>query len=301
MEFRKYPHLERIGNTEVDGIEVGQCYIFPKLDGTNAQVWLDGNGQVRAGSRNRNLELSSDNAGFYNWAVINQELKDWLWYVGRQYAVYGEWLVPHTLKTYRDDAWSKFYIFDILDRETGKFLHFNEQLKLFGTTIRKDFKLLHPLQIINNPTTEMLLNVSERNTYAIKDGEGVGEGIVIKNYDFQNKFGRVTWAKLVRNEFKEAHISTMGANEISSDIIEGGIVDKYLTQVLVDKTYDKIRVENEGWTSKLIPQLLGRVYHDLITEELWNIIKEYKQPKIDFKLLERMTIMRIKKLRQDLF
>jgi len=301
MGFLRYPHLEHIGNTEVDGIEVGQCYIFPKLDGTNAQVWIDKYGQVRAGSRNRTLELGSDNAGFYNWAAKDDELYDWLWSFGTGYTVYGEWLVPHTLNTYREEAWRKFYIFDIYDREEGRFLHFNDQLSMFGSRIFKNFKLLHPLQIINNPTTEMLLNVSERNTYAIKDGEGVGEGIVIKNYDFQNKFGRVTWAKLVRNEFKEAHISTMGANEISSDIIEGRIVEKYVTQVLVDKTYDKIRVENEGWTSKLIPQLLGRVYYDFINEEIWNIIKKYKQPKIDFKLLERMAIIRIKKLRQDLF
>ena len=29
----------------------------------------------------------------------------------------------------------------------------------------------------------------EENKYLIKDGEGCGEGVVIKNYDFINKFG----------------------------------------------------------------------------------------------------------------
>lgn len=33
MEFRKYMHLERFGNDEVQGIELGTCYIFSKLDG----------------------------------------------------------------------------------------------------------------------------------------------------------------------------------------------------------------------------------------------------------------------------
>ncbi len=28
--FIKYPHIERIGNTEVEGIETGECYVFPK-------------------------------------------------------------------------------------------------------------------------------------------------------------------------------------------------------------------------------------------------------------------------------
>jgi hypothetical protein len=38
--FIKYMHLERFGNDEVEGIEIGTTYVFPKLDGTNAQVWL---------------------------------------------------------------------------------------------------------------------------------------------------------------------------------------------------------------------------------------------------------------------
>ena len=42
--FVKYMHLERYGNEEVDGIEQGTTYVFPKLDGTNAQVWVDGEG-----------------------------------------------------------------------------------------------------------------------------------------------------------------------------------------------------------------------------------------------------------------
>ena len=27
---------------------------------------------------------------------------------------FGEWLVPHSLKTYREDAWRDFYIFDVM-------------------------------------------------------------------------------------------------------------------------------------------------------------------------------------------
>lgn len=38
-------HLERYGNDEVGGIEQGTTYVFPKLDGTNAQVWLNEDGK----------------------------------------------------------------------------------------------------------------------------------------------------------------------------------------------------------------------------------------------------------------
>jgi hypothetical protein len=29
-EFRKYQHLERFGTSEVQNIELGDCYVFPK-------------------------------------------------------------------------------------------------------------------------------------------------------------------------------------------------------------------------------------------------------------------------------
>ena len=57
MYFRKYQHIERFGTMEVEGIELGLCYIFPKIDGTNSSVWLGEDGQIHAGSRKRELSL----------------------------------------------------------------------------------------------------------------------------------------------------------------------------------------------------------------------------------------------------
>ena len=58
--FRKYTHVERFGNGAVNGIEVGECYIFPKIDGTNASVWWDDDLlQIRTGSRTRELSESA--------------------------------------------------------------------------------------------------------------------------------------------------------------------------------------------------------------------------------------------------
>jgi hypothetical protein len=34
-DFVKYQHIERYGVDEVNGIDIGTCYIFPKIDGTN--------------------------------------------------------------------------------------------------------------------------------------------------------------------------------------------------------------------------------------------------------------------------
>ena len=42
MEFLKYQHVERVGTSEVENIELGTCYVFPKIDGTNASIWIAG-------------------------------------------------------------------------------------------------------------------------------------------------------------------------------------------------------------------------------------------------------------------
>lgn len=51
MIYRSYQHVERLGATETNGILDGTCYIFPKIDGTNATVWLGDDNTLRAGSR----------------------------------------------------------------------------------------------------------------------------------------------------------------------------------------------------------------------------------------------------------
>jgi hypothetical protein len=296
-EFVKYMHLERFGTNEVDGIEYGMTYVFPKLDGTNAQAWLNEDGTIGCGSRNRTLSIENDNAGFMNWAVEDSALSSYLT-SNPNHTLYGEWLVPHSLKTYRDDAWRRFYVFDVYDHSSGAFIHYeNYREKLAAHCI--DF--LPPIAQVRNGSYEKYEKCLEKATFGIKDGEGFGEGIVIKNYEWQNKYGRVTWAKLIANHFKEKHHAAMGAPEIGGMVIEEKICDEFVTQHLVDKVHAKIINEKGDWSSKYIGMLLGVVWHDLITEEILEIIKKHKNPKIDFSTLNSFCIMRIKALKSELF
>ena len=34
MEFKRYMSLKRFGRVEVDGIDIGRCFIFPKIAGS---------------------------------------------------------------------------------------------------------------------------------------------------------------------------------------------------------------------------------------------------------------------------
>lgn len=301
MEFRKYQHIERFGTMEVENINLGECFIFPKIDGTNSSVWLGEDGQIHAGSRKRELALDNDNAGFMNAITKDQRI---LGYLKKHptHRLFGEWLVPHSLKTYRDDAWRKFYIFDVCvdaDNETGleyiPYAVYKPLVEEFG------LDYLAPIRILKNGQLDDFIKCMNENNFLIKDGCGTGEGIVIKNYDFYNKFHRQTWAKIVTSEFREKHHKEMGAPVSENVLIEEEIVQKFVTEAFVEKEYSKIVNDCGGWTSKMIPRLLSCVYHELICEEMWNILKTFKNPSINFRVLNHMTIARIKAVVPQIF
>ena len=293
MKFEKYQHIERFGTDEVDGIECGECYVFPKIDGTNSSLWVD-DGEIKAGSRNRELSLDKDNAGFLEAIKDDGRVKAFF----AEYPtlrLFGEWLVPHTLKTYRSDAWRRFYVFDVMDGE--KYLHYN-QYKL--TLEKHGLEFIPPICIVNNGTDETFIKALEKNTYLIQDGSGVGEGVVVKRYDYINKFGRQTWAKIVTSEFRERHTKTMGAPILEGELTaERRYIDDFCTEALIEKEYAKIALE--GWRSEKIPQLLGVCFNALVTECVWEAVKRYKYPKIDYKLLSRLCTERVKRVKADLF
>lgn len=298
-EFIKYQHIERLGSDEVEGILLGDTTIFPKLDGTNASVWRSSGGELQAGSRNRQLSLENDNQGFMQYIMDNKDKYDLFFYRNPEARLYGEWLVPHTLKTYRDDAWKKFYVFDVYD------------LFYDGATNYEDYSpvleyyeidFIPAIKQIKNPTMEDLMKCVEGNTYLLKDNEGVGEGIVIKNYEFFNMYGRMTWAKIVRNEFKERNLKAHNVSKLEREVYEADIVEKLLTEEMIHKTFAKIKIDiNEPWSSRHIPQLLGRVWHDFVVEESWNIVKKYKKPTIDYGKLNHFVIQKTKEVLKEIF
>ncbi len=297
--FIKYQHVERFGTDEVENIELGICHVFPKIDGTNGSVWLE-DGQIKTGSRNRELSLEADNAGFNAAIIADTRIAAYL-AKHPEHRIYGEWLVPHSLKTYRDDAWRKFYVFDVcVYSEDGieylPYAVYKPLLEEFGL----DYIPL--LAEVRNGSYEQFIALLDKNVFLVKDGLGAGEGIVIKNYSYKNKYGRVTWAKIVRSEFKDLNTKAFGAPIVQGKkMVEEEIVNKYVTTALIDKEYAKIISESGAWSSSMIPRLLSSVFYALVSEESWNMVKEYKNPTINFKTLQALVIDKIKKTRKDIF
>lgn len=336
-KFRKYDHLERKAHPDVADICFGTVHVFPKIDGTNASVWAEpvddpalDSVHVCCGSRKRVLSANDDNHGFHAFVFGDDVRAIALRMFVMQFpdlVVYGVWLVPHTLKTYREDAWRRFYVFDVWSRVTKKYLpHF----MYAATMANMGIDVIPPLAVIKDPSEEQLAGLRDvKNTYLIKDDVGVGEGIVLKNYDWTDKHGRQPWAKVVRGEFKDDNAKMFGPRLSSGPKqVEREIVAALCTPEFIRKEFAKVvnavakeaetrlildTMEPESdiemrWSAfievnrgKIIPRFLGTVYHEFVTEECWAFVKKFKNPIVDFGKLQKLVTLVAKVTMKDIF
>lgn len=291
MQFRKYEKIHRLGKDEVDGILNGTCHITEKIDGANLSVWLGDDGIMHVGSRNNDLTLKGD---AFNGAVEYCNNHEGILRFFRENPngrLYGEWLVRHTL-SYNNTAYKKFYLFDIYYDDTG----FEKPTVVQSVGERYKIDTVPDLGVIENPTIEQLNKMIEGES-ALGERK---EGIVIRNMEFRNSFGDFCYAKLVREDFKEDNGVVFGGNNKYSDTYwEVYIMNKYIDVPRVTKIMNKLQPEiNEKLDMKHIPRILGMVYHDVITEEAWEISKKAK--KIDFDALQRVCYKKIKQVYVDI-
>lgn len=296
MKYKSYQHIEKIGSTEVEGILSGTCYLSYKIDGTNGVIYLsDDLSELKFGSRKRELSKEEDNANFLNCITSNKEVyNDLLIFLKLHpnYIIYGEWLVPHTLKRYNEDAWNKFYIFDVFDTKTLKYINFDiYSLELDNY---KNINYIPLIAKLENPTQEDIkILLYKTGAYLVKDG--LGEGIVIKNYEFINKYGRTTWAKVLTEDFQKSksHIRTRNSGEKLDYEIEHKIIS-LMTVEHINKEFNKL-IESKGdWSSKYIFELLNRVYMEFIHDNIDIIINKLKNPTINFRVLKQLSDSRVK-------
>lgn len=64
IEFKPFPKMARLSR---------ECIITEKIDGTNAQILINENNEIFAGSKNRFITPENDNFGFAKWVLDNKE------------------------------------------------------------------------------------------------------------------------------------------------------------------------------------------------------------------------------------
>ncbi len=285
MDFKKYNKIYRIGTEETEGILGGICHIQEKVDGANTQIWFQ-EGFIRVGTRSH--QITEGFNGFVDYVMTNEPIKKLL-ADHPDYRLYGEWLVRHTIH-YNELSYKKFYLFDIMVAD--KLLSPDEVIK-----IANEYGVPHPqlFAVLDSPKLEdIMVYVGKTNL-----GEQ-GEGVVIKNPTFINKFGVYQHAKIVTQAFKEDNGLVFGGNNKHSDTYwEMYIVNKYMTLERIQKIMNKLQPQiDKKLDLEHTPRIIHTAYHDMITEEIWEISKKVQA--VDFKSLARLAQRKSAQIYKDL-
>ena len=292
--YKSFTHVERLGKDETDGILNGICYISPKLDGTNAVVWY-ADGHICAGSRTRELSPLSDNAGFYNWVhsddpeavLLRRMLQE-----NRHLIVYGEFGVGRVahIKDYDEAAHNKLWIFDMYDTIKETYVHPETVMNVCVACGLQDWWV--PYTTIENPTQEQIQNLAEDNQFLLSNANHAGEGVVIRNPAFRNKYGNYVIAKFVLDEFKQ-RMKPKGEKTPSKRVdCEQAIIDYYVTEAELAKAKAKVALavgtEFDKKNGKCVGMYLNLVFNDAVLAEIADICKRYKRPVVDFQVLNNL-------------
>lgn len=290
MEFKKYPKIYGLMNSdwterdETKWILNWYCFVQEKIDWANLSVWVN-NWEIRVGSRNQDVTTQS-----FRWAVEyitnHKGIKTLLDTLEWDIRLYWEWLVPHTITNYNPEAYNHFYMFDI---EVDDCLLDTDRV----TELAEDYWIRYPKIIYSweNITMEQL-----NNALLFCSIWTDGEWIVIKNKDYVNEWGENHYAKIVSERFKEDNWVIFWNHSKWDNELK--ICNKYCTLWRVRKIINKIEQDNDiDINKKHIREIIWKLYHDIITEEIWNIQKEWT---IDFKRLKWIIDKRWARISIDL-
>ena len=261
MQFKSYNKIHALHKEECEGILEGTCVIQEKVDGANASIWLGDDGEVHYGSRSRDLFLANDNFnGFGDWVKIHPNLKDFFKFYPN-IRLNGEWLVRHTIG-YKETSYKKFYLFDMEETVNDSIIVVDFE-NMYQIANGYEIPTVRCYGTFINPTLEEVKALAGTSVLGEK-----GEGVVVKNLSFRNKFGDVNFGKYVTQEFKEDNGVTFGGNNKFSETYEEMyFVNKLVNLARIEKTTHKLE-SMEGKLSEVhIPRIMGMVFHDVMTEE----------------------------------
>lgn len=282
----KYPKLYKLGRPEVQGLLNEDVVVQEKIDGANVSIWLDSNGVIQLGSRNRTLKAEESFRGFREHVGSSPIPSIFEHYPNIR--LFGEWLVKHTV-TYNEEAYAKFYLFDVKQHEEEYNFYWHHQ-QVFDLALFYD---------IPKPKVFDLEEYTEdhiRTVLGESDLGPKGEGLVIKpTGSRRNFFG----AKLVTKEFAESNaVKFSTINKASDTNHEEYFVSKYCTIPRIRKVVNKITMDLgvECLDKSHTPRVLGTVAHDIMEECGYDLYKYMikRDAKFSFKDLRRLLDQRIR-------
>ena len=204
------------------------------------------------------------------------------------YILYWEWLQKHTIE-YNKEAYHHFYLFDIIDL-----------WYYLPPCLTKD---IAELNNIKHPELLYSWMLKEEDIQKYLSQSALwpkSEWVVIKSTEYVNEYWRKPYAKVVNEEFAET--KWVKKHKYTLWDIEVWIAEEVITLARVQKIILKIEdIQWESISAKNVWEIMWRVYHDVIEEEMWDILNKFNSPKIDFRQLNKTITLRVKKYLMDLW
>jgi ATP-dependent RNA circularization protein (DNA/RNA ligase family) len=293
----EYPHIRRIGDRENEGVlRCDALAIEEKVDGANFRFARFDDDQeaprIIFGSRERVLGPFRGNV----WVNNSRQFKKVIDFLSSRLKVedlnpsfvyFGEDLShPHTVKY---DSAPQFVGFDIMaiapegsvvERKGGAaFLSTDAKRKEFE---RLSLDFIEPWSVLKNPQPEELEAFLKQTRYQTK----MPEGIVIKNYQRLNRWGRPLFAKIVNEDFKEVNKAVWRGIKRDRNC-EMEIAEAFVTQPRVRKIALKMVEQGDAAALEMamMPTLYANVVYNVLQEEIHTIADKW--PSIDFGQLNR--------------
>ncbi len=183
-----------VANTS--GFHVGDHIVIQeKVDGSNSAIAYDKEtNKLVAFSRKKTLGYDNTLNGFWNW-VQTLAVEPFSKY--RNYVFFGEWLTSHTIK-YIQDAYKKFYFYDVYDKENECYLPQSEVKRLAEELNLRYVQTFYDGEFISWEHCMLFMHKSD---IAVD----IPEGIVVKNQtELNNSNSKAPFVlKIVNSQFSE--------------------------------------------------------------------------------------------------
>jgi len=287
----KYQHIERMDKPDVKGLLDGEVIVMNKLDGANLSV-AKGIIASRKNVISRNGEPKAGFKGAVEYVLAHagiQKLLDGRNF-SRKWILRGEWAIRHSL-TYDANTYGHLYVFDVQTWD-GQYVHPDVYIPILEA---HGIKYIRVLARLSHPKPDELTALSQGPD---EFGAAQKEGIVVKRYDFVSQYGRTVWGKVVSADFRVKnklafHVSKKEDPELRlARVVTAQFVLKVIHKI-EDAKYGKDFAGssesdmNPGPEHKAVirdmPQILGRVWYDVIQEELWSFLKQERVDLFSFK------------------
>jgi hypothetical protein len=272
-EIKKYTDIIRLGHTSTEGVlKVGDYItISEKLDGSNASFILNSENKIDCFSRKIKLSENETLRGYYQW--VKNNIKPEL--LNPKYRYFGEFLVSHKIQ-YKPEYYNQFYLFNVYDEELEEYLS-DEIMRSEAAKLGiKTVPLFYEGEYIS---FDHLMSFVGRSDMAVDRGEG----IVVKNVQYKNKYGNQLFVKLVTQEFTEIQKQKAPKDPNKPLTVEQEFVNTCLTKARVEKELYKLVDEgilelNFGIEEMgiILRNLGGRIYEDILKEESEYVPQNYE-------------------------